>query len=94
MNASDLKYFQKLAPGLLMYSLASIFLLVTISAAYATWKTGKFSSGLGILPTIFSLIGGLFTGWWKATIVFVLLDIGFFFFSPDPNLPLPKKRKK
>lgn len=93
MNASDLRHFQKLAPGLLMYSLASIFLLVTISAANATWKTGKFSSGLSILPTIFSLIGGFYTGWWTAAIVIVLLDVGFFFFYPDPDMPLPKKRK-
>lgn len=75
--------------GFFFYALALLFLLVTLGAAISTWRTGRFRSGLPVAPTIFAIVGGLFTGSWKASLVIVLLDLGSLFLPKESARPKP-----
>lgn len=72
----------KLILGFGIYTLALFFLLVCIVAAIQTWRTGRFSSGVHIVPTVFALIGTINTGWsWKPFFMVVFLDLGILFLT-------------
>ncbi|MCM2303142.1 MAG: hypothetical protein NDJ72_00450 [Elusimicrobia bacterium] len=69
----------KLIFGFIAYGVGSLFLLVSILAAGYRWKTGFYSSGVNIVPTVAALLGSLNGVPWKAFFVFAVLDIVSFF---------------
>lgn len=80
----------RLIAGCFFYAVSLLFLLVSVGAAVSTWKTGRFSSGLHIAPTIFAIVGGAFTGLWMVTAAIVLADLASLFLP----IVLSKERQR
>jgi hypothetical protein len=73
--------------GYIAYGTGSLFLLVSILAAGYRWKTGRFSSGVNLVPTAAALLGSLNGITWKAFFVFAALDVATFFIGMGAKSP-------
>ena len=59
------------------FPLASFFLLISFIAIIQTHRTGRFSSGLHVVPSICAVVGKAAGHWtWKIFAVVVFLDLG------------------
>lgn len=77
--------------GLAAYAFAFLFLFVCIGAAIHRLRTGRFSSGIHIVPTMFAFVGStLGRVPWKLFFFVIVVDIGLLFFKPRPSQSEPR----
>lgn len=75
-----------LIAGLILLVLSLVFLLISIVAAIQTRRTGRFSSGVHIVPTLFAIFAAGFGACsWPVVVIISLLDLGTLFFGKRPR---------
>jgi hypothetical protein len=66
--------------GYFAFAIAIVFLLISLGAAITTRVTGRFSSGVHIVPTVFAFVGTIASDWsWIPFFAVAVLDLGSLF---------------